>query len=67
MATVIQQPGKDVNESVISNLNEKSKEIRVLDVVRKYMPEEKVLAMFDALMIILREGGTETRERKGKV
>ncbi len=63
VATVTQKPGKDVNEGVISNMNEKSKEIQVLGVLRKHMPKEKVLAMFDDLMSILRKGGTN-RERK---
>jgi hypothetical protein len=63
VATVIQKPGKDVNEGVISNMNEKSKEIQVLGVLRKHLPKEKVLAMFDDLMSILRKGGTN-RERK---
>ena len=64
VATVIQKPGIDVNEGVISNMNEKSKEIQVLDVLRKYMPEEKVLAMFDDLMNILRKGGTHSERKK---
>ena len=66
VATVIQKPGEDVKKKgVIPNMkHKKSKENQVLDVLRKYMPEEKVLAMFDDLMNILRKGGTHSERKK---
>jgi hypothetical protein len=70
VATVIQKPGEDVKKKGVPKPNmkdKKSKESQVLDVLKKYMPDDKVrLAMFHELMPIMREGGTH-RERKKKI
>jgi len=70
VATVIQKPGEDVKKKGVPKPNmkdKKSKESQVLDVLKQYMPDDKVrLAMFHELMPIMREGGTH-RERKKKI
>ena len=67
VATVIQKPGDDVKKKGVPkpNMKDKSKESQVLDVLKKYMPQDKViLAMFDELMTIMRKGGTQRERRK---
>jgi len=68
VATVIQKPGEDVKKKGVPKPNmkdKKSKESQVLDVLKKYMPQDKViLAMFDELMTIMRKGGTQRERRK---
>jgi hypothetical protein len=64
VATVIQKPGQDVKKKGV-NMKDKSKESQVLDVLKKYMPRDKlILAMFDELMTIMRKGGTQRERRK---
>jgi hypothetical protein len=49
-------------------MNDKSKGSQVLDVLKKYVPKDKViLAMFDELMIIMRKGGTNRERRKKSI
>ena len=67
VATVIQKPGDDVKKKGVPkpNMKDKSKESQLLDVLKKYMPQDKViLAMFDELMTIMRKGGTQIERRK---
>ena len=66
VATVIQKPGEKKGVPK-PNMKGKSKESQVLDVLKKYMPKEKVrLAMFHELMPIVKKGGTQ-RERRKKI